>query len=590
MIRFYDAGIPSNSVTKYITVHVVNSNDNSPLFHKSFYNVTLKEDFAINQIFLFVDASDADVNSSLVYSLPTTNNSRHAGMFGINALNGGIYLNRYLDYEVEKYFIFSVQVRDEHSSNHTQSRVGHAIVQINVRNINDNAPKFASEKYIANVLPDTPVGTIVLTVSANDVDGDALTYVLDGVNGGSSAPQIGKSVSNTAFELNDKTGEIRVRRLLTSFDSQQFNLTVRVFDGGLFSDECQVVIKEVSGNTPPVFTADTYVFSLKENKMHPEGEPLMQVTANDMDAGVAGEMVYKIITMETDLPFTINEFNGIIKQVGNLNYEAKQTHTFLVRAADDGYPRRSASALVKIRVEDVNEAPSFINTRYTAAVSESTLPGQPILLLSYRDVDTGLQGNVAMLLNGEDSQSFSIEQTTGALLLKKDLNFNVQNLFRFNITLKDLGNPSLTATNTAEVVVNVTNDLNNGPTFNSTRYVFHVLENSKGMFGRVYVVHDDTAPLVLEFVRTGNVESVFNISSTGELSVIGEIDREQQQDYTFLIQVYQTTTPSATNRAVVTIYIDDVNDNKLIVSRTDIEETLVLFPQCWCAKQSICCR
>jgi len=514
---------------------------------------------------MVVNASDADVDSSLVYSIQTSINSHHSGMFGIHAQSGGIFLNKSLDYEEEKFFIFSVQAKDNHN---TQQRIGHAVVQVNVKNVNDNGPKCTLENYVANVLPDITTGTLVLTVSANDIDSDALTYVLVDANGTTL------STHTTAFELNANTGEIRIRRPLTSSDADQFNLTVKVVDDGELYDECNVVIKEVSGNTPPVFAADTYVFSLKENKMHPKGEPVMQVTANDMDAGIAGEIVYKIITMETELPFTIDEYNGIIEQTGELNYEAKRTHTFLVRAADDGYPRRSASALVKIRVEDINEPPSFVITQYTATVSESTLPGQPILLLSYRDVDAGRQGDVTMALDGEDSRSFTIEQTTGALLLKEDLNFNVQNLYRFNISLRDEGTPSLASTNTAEVTVNVTNDLNNGPTFNSTRYVFHVLENSKGAFGKVHVLHDDTAPLVLQIISTDDVESVFNISNSGELAVIGTIDREQQRDYTFLIQVYQTTTPSATNRAVVTVHIDDVNDNKPAVSRTAIEETI----------------
>ena len=53
-------------------------------------------------------------------------------------------------------------------------------------------------------------------------------------------------------------------------------------------------------------------------------------------------------------------------------------------------PRLSSTATVTISIADANDnAPSFSNPTYTAAVSETAAPGSPIITITAKDRDSG---------------------------------------------------------------------------------------------------------------------------------------------------------------------------------------------------------
>lgn len=72
--------------------------------------------------------------------------------------------------------------------------------------------------------------------------------------------------------------------------------------------------------------------------------------------------------------FYIEQDTGILRLIGQLDYEKQREYSFQVYASDKGDRPRSAQAPVTIYVQDVNDvAPQFTQGLYTARVSESSL-------------------------------------------------------------------------------------------------------------------------------------------------------------------------------------------------------------------------
>uniref|UniRef100_A0A7M5XET6 Cadherin domain-containing protein n=2 Tax=Clytia hemisphaerica TaxID=252671 RepID=A0A7M5XET6_9CNID len=566
---FFDMGFPQNSVSRNVTIHVLNTNDNRPRFEKPFYNITLPEDYPLHEVFLNVSAADDDMDSKLRYEIQDTTQNT----FTINPITGELSLNQTLDFELQKTHTISVTVTDQEHL----SRIANTIVQITVSNVNDNSPRFTHDQQniTVNILPDEPVGSLLLTLTATDVDSvtnEELTFRVAPIP--TQPPEVFAAPSlipGLPFTLDSKTGEIRLSRHLTDHDPVVFYFTVQVFDEDQKSDLMVIIIKQVLGNTLPKFDADTYVFTIAENTI--SGDLQIAVTANDLDSGNSGKLTYQIITIEKNLPFGIENKTGELIQKESLNFEQQKSYTFVVQAIDHGYPQRSTSALVKINVLDQNEVPIFTKTQYETRISETTLPGQPIVLLSTLDIDSGIDGQLDMEISGKSSDFFRVESNTGAILLNKTLNFNIKSRYELTVSLRDKGTPSLASPEKANVTILVTKDMNNGPTFNDTRYIFYVQENQKGVFGKVFVNHDQSSTLVLEIPSQAD-KSMFSLTNDGTLSIVGNLDREVSPVHHFLIEVYETTAQSVVNRAVVTVHVNDVNDNLPKASIKEIDESI----------------
>ena len=78
--------------------------------------------------------------------------------------------------------------------------------------------------------------------------------------------------------------------------------------------------------------------------------------------------------------FTINGNSGLISTVQRLDYEAKNLHTIVVLAKDQGTSPRTGSSTVNIRVNDLqDEIPLFTSENYERSVAENAAVGTEVL-------------------------------------------------------------------------------------------------------------------------------------------------------------------------------------------------------------------
>ena len=143
--------------TVYVALEDVN--DNIPVFQQGVYNVEISESSPIGTRVLNVTAMDSDsgLNSKITYSISTTD-------FIIDSETGVIKTNINLDRENKDAYSFDVTASDGPG---LTSRV---TVNIAILDENDNAPVFPTSTYKTDILDKTPVGSIILTVVADDRD------------------------------------------------------------------------------------------------------------------------------------------------------------------------------------------------------------------------------------------------------------------------------------------------------------------------------------------------------------------------------------------------------------------------------------
>ncbi len=110
----------------------------------------------MNSDVVTLEADDPD-SSTLTYSIESGNDGLY---FRINPLTGLLQTARSLDRETEAEFNLMIAAEDEQGNNGTTT------VQIQLLDVNDEAPIFLEVAYYARVAENSQSGTQVLPVSA----------------------------------------------------------------------------------------------------------------------------------------------------------------------------------------------------------------------------------------------------------------------------------------------------------------------------------------------------------------------------------------------------------------------------------------
>ena len=119
----------------------------------------------IFHLMYFARATDADVgpNAVLRYSLIGGNTQGH---FVIDSLSGDVAVVQPLDFETVRSYRLVIRAQD--GGNPSRSNTTQLLV--NVRDVNDNAPRFYTSLFQESVIENVPVGHSIVRVQAYDAD------------------------------------------------------------------------------------------------------------------------------------------------------------------------------------------------------------------------------------------------------------------------------------------------------------------------------------------------------------------------------------------------------------------------------------
>nr|XP_012805659.2 protocadherin beta-14-like [Jaculus jaculus] len=440
-------------------LHVRDINDHSPTFLDKEIMIKISESTSIGSTFLIENAQDLDVGSNSLQNYNISPNSHFYIKVRDNG-DGKIYpelvLNRALDHEKESELRLTLTALDGGSP----PKSGTTFVLIKVLDINDNVPEFAQSLYEVQVLEDTPTGSVIITISAKDLDmgnyGEISYTFLH------ASEDIRKT-----FEVNPISGEVNLRSQLDFETIQSYSLNIQATDGGGLSAQCTLSVKVLDINdNPPEVTISSLTTTIPENA----SEILVALfSARDQDTGDNGRIFCSI---QHDLPFilkpTFKNFFTVVSEK-SLDREIRDEYNITITVSDMGTPRLKTELNITVQVSDVNDnAPAFSQTSYTLLVPENNSPGLHIGTVSATDTDSGTNAQITYSLlppqeGDQDPQLalaslLSIHADSGQLFALRALDYEALRAFEFRVGAADRGSPALSSQALVRVLVLDAND------------------------------------------------------------------------------------------------------------------------------------
>ncbi|XP_010589626.2 protocadherin beta-10-like [Loxodonta africana] len=441
-------------------------NDHSPVFQDKEMVLKILENTAEGTIFRLERAQDSDGGLNGIQKY-TINPSSFFHIKITDSDEGVIYpelvLDKALDWEEQQELRLTLTALDGGSP----PRSGTTTIRIVVVDVNDNAPQFAEAQYETQVREDTPIGSLIVKVSAGDVDSGVYAEVSYSFFDASEDIR-------TTFQINPFSGEIVLKALLDYELIKSYKINIQAIDGGGLSARCTVSVEVLDTNdNPPELIMSSLSNYIEENS--PE-TVLAVFRIRDRDSGENGKMVCHI---QEDLPFLLKpsvENFYVLMTEGALDREGRAEYNITISVTDLGTPRLKTEHNIRVLVSDVNDnAPTFSQTSYTLFVPENNSPALHMGSVSATDRDSGSNAQVTYsLLPPQDphlplASLVSINADNGHLFALKSLDYEALRTFEFRVSAIDSGSPALSSE--ALVRVEVVDENDNSP------FVLYPLQN-----------------------------------------------------------------------------------------------------------------
>jgi Mg-chelatase subunit ChlD len=510
---------------------------------------TVAEDAAIGAaVGVTALGTDADPATTVTYSL----DDNAGGRFAINATTGVVSVAGAFDYEAAASHTITVRATSSDGSTTTGNFV------INVTNVNDNAPVFGAASYSFSY-PENSAETAVLgTVSATDLDGDAVSY------------SITAGDPSGYFEIN-AAGEISLTvagaaALANNFEAlaNLHSLTVTASDGTNTTNVAVTLAETNVNDNAPVFGAASYSFSYPENSA--ETAVLGTVSATDLDGDAVS---YSITAGDPSGYFEINAAGEISLTVAGAaalanNFEAlANLHSLTVTASDGTNTTNVAVTLAETNVND--NAPVFGAASYSFSYPENSAETAVLGTVSATDLDGDA---VSYSITAGDPSGYFEINAAGEISLTVAGAAALANNFEALANLHSLTVTASDGTNTTNVAVTLaeTNVNDNAPVFGAASYSFSYPENSAetAVLGTVSATDLD-GDAVSYSITAGDPSGYFEINAAGEISLTVAGAAALANNFEALANLHSLTVTASdgtnTTNVAVTLAETNVNDN-----------------------------
>ncbi|XP_058704857.1 protocadherin alpha-8-like [Poecile atricapillus] len=369
-----DGGRPSLTGTMELVISVLDANDNAPQFNQSVYKVQVLESAAVGTLVARVNATDPDLGSNSEITFIATSFIPPSGrdVISVNPKTGEIHLTAALDFEEVSIFDFRIEARDQG----TPPLSGHCSVELEVVDVNDNAPEVWVTSLSVPVPEDASLGTVVALLSVSDRDSGANGRVRCWVWPASPFGLEATFAGSYSLVLREALDRERV---------SEYEVEVRAEDGGApplrASRGLRVPVSDVNDNAP-AFAQAVYTVLARENNA--AGAELARLWARDPDEAGNGRVSYSVWEggaaavsasgaagggwRPASSYVSVDAESGRVWALQPLDYEELQVLQFEVRAVDAGEPPLCGNATVQLFVLDENDnAPALLPPAGSAA-------------------------------------------------------------------------------------------------------------------------------------------------------------------------------------------------------------------------------
>ncbi|KAA0709741.1 Protocadherin gamma-A4 [Triplophysa tibetana] len=431
-------------------------NDNSPQFKQSIIKFEISESADKGSRYLLDEAQDPDIGVNSVQSYMLQNND-HFLLSVITGENRGKYgelvLNKELDREQQKEVTLILTAVD----GGTPPRSGTVAIHVTVLDANDNAPVFSQAVYKVSLPENSPVDTVVVTVSATDAD--------EGQNGEVTYEfgHVSESLLEIFF-LDAITGEIRQTGPIDYEEESSFELSIQAKDGQGLAGRSILLIDVVDVNdNNPIIIIKSLNSPVPENAS--PGTEVGIINVQDRDSENNGQVRCSIQqNVRFKLVPSIKNYYSLVT-TGELDRELVSDYNITITATDEGSPPLSSTKNVYFTVADVNDNPPvFEEQNYRAHVQENNKPGSSICSVSAADLDWRQNGTVVYSLLPPDVNSapvssfLSINADTGVIHAMRSFDYEQLKSFKVLVLARDNGSPPLSSNVTVSVFITDEND------------------------------------------------------------------------------------------------------------------------------------
>ncbi|XP_063814850.1 cadherin-23 isoform X3 [Pseudophryne corroboree] len=574
-IQASDKGSPPRRTDYTLTVNVLDVNDNPPLINSPFgYNVSVFENVGGGTSLIRVTATDKDkgLNSVLSYYITQGNDDL---IFRMDRLTGEIATRPSPpDREKQSFYRLMVVVEDEG----TPALSATTLVFVTILDENDNAPMFQRLLYEVT-LDEGPLtlNSVIITTTAVDQD--------EGLNGTVTYSIISGNLQNT-FNVNNTTGLIRaVRELDYEVCLGRYTLIVTA------TDRCPIVLRRLTSTTTVLVNVNdindnwpTFPKSYEGPFEITEGQPGPRIStfkAEDKDSGLNGQVEYSIVGGDILGEFVISSVEGDlrVRKDYELDRENIAFYNITIMAKDRGSPPFSATAIVDVRVLDINDNdPVILNLPLNITISENTPVSTPITRILASDADTGRNAILTFNITaGNGENTFFINENSGIVYVNRQLDREKVSEYRLTVTVKD--NPENIRNSRRDfdlLIVTIADENDNRPVFSQGSYQAEIMENSPAgssinvLNGPIIALDSDLGPnAVVSYRLLGSQMDLFTMhNSTGVVAVkVGRvIDREAFGVPVLNLTLVAEDIGKLNDTAILVLTILDANDNRPIFS------------------------
>ncbi|XP_062282122.1 uncharacterized protein LOC133986310 [Scomber scombrus] len=451
LLTALDGGQPRMSGTMQITVHVLDVNDNAPVFTKSVYKATITENSTRGTSVITVRASDKDSGSNGEISYAISNSQRRLSeQFQIDRKSGVVMLMGEIDYEKAKLIQIDIEAIDNGGLSDSSK------ILIDVIDVNDNSPQLKILSKSDSILEDSPENTVISVLSVNDPDSERNGQVKCKIN-----DDIPFKIQNTMNGFYSLVTEISLDRELAS----QYNITVTCSDEGVPSLSSSVTltlqISDVNDNAP-VFERSSYEAYIVENNT--PGLSIFTVKARDADWNQNARVSYiledsSVNGVPVSSYVSVSADSGVIHAVRSFDYEQIKDFQVHVKAQDGGSPPLSSNLTVKIMIQDQNDNPPQVlypvqtgGSLVAEMVPRSADMGYLVTKVVAVDVDSGQNAWLSYKIQKATERAlFEVGLQNGEIRTIRQVTDKDAVKQRLTVIVEDNGQPSRSAT----VIVNV---------------------------------------------------------------------------------------------------------------------------------------
>ncbi|XP_032082161.1 protocadherin-8 [Thamnophis elegans] len=468
-------------------------------------------------------------------------------------------------------------------------------VELEVRDLNDHAPRFPQPAVALEVSESAAPGTRLPLPLAHDPDAGSNGLQSFALSPGSP---FGLEEQRRADGL--RCAELVLLRELDREAQAGYRLELVATDGGnparSGTATLSLRVLDANDNAPAFPRGALLTLELPEDA--PPGALLLELDAADADEGANGQLLYawgSQVAPEARRLFSLDPLSGRLALRAPVDYERQRTYELDVQVSDRGASPLAAACKVLVRLLDVNDNAPTVSISALggpegsdaargpqqqqeeeagwAAVSEAAPAQSLVALVSTSDSDAGANGQVRCALLPAPHQPFALQRAYDAAsyLLLTTGPLDRERVAEYNLTLvaEDLGSPP--AKTVRSLTVRVADENDNAPRFAKARYEVALPENNPpGAYLTTVAASDpDLGPngqVTYRILGTSAPSSLFSVDPRlGVVRVQRSLDREEEEEaapwHEAAVEACDGGSPSLCGRTLVAVRVEDQNDN-----------------------------